>query len=83
MEITQEQAISELSTIPGIGRSLAGDLWNINIRSVSELKGKDPEQLYALSNAFAGTTQDRCVLYAFRVPSIMPALRKTCATRKS
>lgn len=66
MEITQEQAIRELSTIPGVGRSLAGDLWNINIRSVSELKGKDPEQLYALSNAFAGTTQDRCVLYAFR-----------------
>ena len=66
LEHTKQQAIKDLSTIPGIGKSLATDLWNINIRSVSELRGKDPEKLYDLSNAFAGVVQDRCVLYTFR-----------------
>ncbi|HEY1006931.1 MAG TPA: helix-hairpin-helix domain-containing protein [Sphingobacteriaceae bacterium] len=66
LENTKEQAIKELSTIPGIGKSLATDLWNINIRSIAELRGKDPERLYDLSNAFAGVVQDRCVLYTFR-----------------
>ncbi len=66
MKITKEQAIKELSVIPGIGKSLASDLWNINIRSVAELRGRDPEELYDLSNAYAGVVQDRCVLYTFR-----------------
>ena len=66
MEITQKDAIRDLSTIPGVGKSLATDLWNINIRSVAALRGRDPEELYGQSNAFAGTIQDRCVLYVFR-----------------
>jgi len=46
--------------------SIANDLWNINIKSVAQLNGKDPEKLYELSNAHAGAVQDRCVLYIFR-----------------
>jgi hypothetical protein len=60
------KAIKELSIIPGVGKSLATDLWNIGISSVAELKGKDPEKLYEQSNAFAGVIQDRCVLYVFK-----------------
>jgi hypothetical protein len=55
-----------LTTIPGVGVSIARDLKNIGIHSVSDLKNKDPETIYALSNAYAGTTQDRCLLYVFR-----------------
>jgi len=55
-----------LTTIPGVGRSIAGDLRNIGIKSVSDLKGKTPETLYAMSNERAGTVQDRCLLYVFR-----------------
>jgi hypothetical protein len=52
--------------IPGVGKSIANDLLNINITSVAQLKGKDPEQLYNESNKFAGAVQDRCLLYVFR-----------------
>jgi hypothetical protein len=61
-----DQALKELKTIPGVGKSLARDLYNIGIRSVNDLKGQDPEALYDLSNRFAGVVQDRCVLYVFR-----------------
>ncbi len=62
----KEAALKDLIQIPGIGKSLATDLWNIGIRSVSQLKNKDPEKLYDRSNQYAGVVQDRCVLYTFR-----------------
>lgn len=62
--MTKEQTIKELTVIPGIGKSLATDLWNIGITSIDDLKGKDPEVLFTLSNDYAGVVQDRCVLYA-------------------
>lgn len=66
MNTAKQQAIKELSTIPGVGKSIAADLWDIGITSVSDLKGKNPETLYDLSNSFAGTIQDRCLLYVFK-----------------
>jgi len=42
------------------------DFWNIGITSIADLKGKDPEVLYEQSNKYAGTIQDRCLLYVFR-----------------
>jgi hypothetical protein len=66
MAATREDAIKDLRQIPGVGVSIATDLWNIGIRSVADLKQKDPEQLYEASNHFAGTVQDRCLLYVFR-----------------
>ena len=64
--MTRDQSLKELTQIPGIGKSLAADLWNIGIKQISDLRAQDPETLYDLSNKFAGTVQDRCVLYAFR-----------------
>jgi hypothetical protein len=55
-----------LTEIPGVGKSIAQDLQNIGIHTIDDLKGKDPERLYALSNKFAGVVQDRCLLYTFR-----------------
>jgi hypothetical protein len=60
------EAVRELMTIPGVGKSIAGNLFDIGIRSVSDLRGRDPEQIYRKSNTFAGTVQDRCLLYVFR-----------------
>ena len=34
--------IKELQVIPGIGKSIAADLWELGIRSVPDLRGKDP-----------------------------------------
>lgn len=64
---TEKQiAIKDLMQIPGVGKSIANDLWNIKIKSVAELKGKDPQALYEISNLYAGVVQDRCLLYVFR-----------------
>ena len=52
--------------IPGVGKSIAQDLLNIGINSISDLKGKDPEMLYDKSNRYTGVIQDRCLLYVFR-----------------
>ena len=62
----KESAIKELMQIPGVGKSIANDLGNINIKSIDQLKGKDPETLYDLSNKYAGTVQDKCLVYVFR-----------------
>jgi hypothetical protein len=58
--------IKELMEIPGVGKSIARDLLNIGIKKISDLKNKDPEDLYSRSNEFCGTVQDRCLLYVFR-----------------
>jgi hypothetical protein len=60
------QIMDDLTTIPGIGKSISEDLRNIGIMSVTDLKGKDPENLYDLSNKFVGAVQDPCLLYTFR-----------------
>lgn len=60
------QAIKTLTAIPGVGKSIARDLYNIGIRQLDDLKGKDPQMLYESSNQFAGCIQDRCLLYVFR-----------------
>ncbi|MBI1224580.1 MAG: pathogenicity locus [Bacteroidetes bacterium] len=62
----KSKAIKALTVMPGIGKSLATDLWNIGISSVADLKDNDPEMLYNLSNKYTGCVQNRCVLYAFR-----------------
>ena len=64
--MTKQQSIKELTIIPGVGESLATDLWNIGITTIADLKEKNPNELYDLSNRFAGTVQDRCVLYVFK-----------------
>lgn len=62
----KDQIIKELKQIPGVGVSIANDLYNIGITSIKDLKGKDPQMLYDTSNKYAGAIQDRCLLYVFR-----------------
>lgn len=64
--MSKQQSIKELILIPGVGKSIADDLWNIGITGIADLKGKDPYVLYDLSNRFAGVIQDRCLLYVFK-----------------
>ena len=44
--MTTTQTIKALTIIPGVGKSIATDLYNIGIRHIEDLKGKDPEVLY-------------------------------------
>jgi hypothetical protein len=59
-------AIAELSRIPGVGPSIAADLYSLGIRDVVELRGRNPESLYAELCRKVGTHVDRCALYVFR-----------------
>ena len=65
-EKNKASVIRELMQIPGVGKSIANDLYNISIRSLEDLKNQSPEALYHLSNQYAGVVQDRCLLYVFR-----------------
>lgn len=59
-------AIKELQQIPGVGKSIANDLYDLGICSMSDLKGKNPENLYNKLGKKRGMHIDRCVLYVFR-----------------
>lgn len=62
----EKQSLKELQIIPGVGKSVAKNLYDIGIKKVSDLKGKDPEKLYQKSNKLVGALQDLCLLYTFR-----------------
>lgn len=64
--MTKEESIKNLMQIPGVGKSIANDLYRIGINKVEDLKQKNPDVLYDLSNKVAGCVQDRCLLYVFR-----------------
>ncbi len=59
-------ALAELSRIPGVGPSIASDLYRLGIREIADLRGRDPELLYSRLCREMGQHVDRCVLYTFR-----------------
>jgi hypothetical protein len=59
-------SIVDLSGIPGVGPSIASDLYLLGIREVADLRGRDPEFLYSELCREMGRHVDRCVLYVFR-----------------
>ncbi len=61
-----QNVIKKLMVIPGVGKSIANDLLQIGIHEVSDLIGRDPEELFEASNRKVGLVQDRCLLYVFR-----------------
>jgi predicted RecB family nuclease len=56
----------ELQIIPGVGPSIAQDLRDLGISKVSELRGRDAEEMFTALCALRGSKIDRCVLYVFR-----------------
>ncbi len=58
--------LKEFQNIPGVGKEIAKDLWNIGLRSISDLKDQDPESLYQQLCQYQGKHVDRCMLYVFR-----------------
>jgi hypothetical protein len=64
--VAQETALRDFRRIPGIGPSMADDLWRLGYRSVAELDGEQPEAMYQRLCDLSGGHVDRCVLYVFR-----------------
>ena len=65
-DATKQATLKSLRQIPGVGKSIANDLWNLGFRSVQELKNKDAEEMYLQLCAQQGAHIDRCMLYVFR-----------------
>ena len=59
-------SLKELRKIPGVGKVVATDLWNMGYRSISDLKGENAELLYIRHNDQKKQVQDICMLYTFR-----------------
>ena len=58
--------LQELQQIPSVGKSISEDLWELGIRSVRDLSGQDPEDLYRRHSITKGMPVDKCVLYSLR-----------------
>ena len=65
-EATQQDSLRDFQRIPGIGPSMADDLWRLGYHSVAELRDEEPEALYQRLCTLSGRHVDRCVLYVFR-----------------
>lgn len=57
---------SVFEEIPGVGKSISRDFFDLGYRSIQELKTENPEQMYTKLCALRGQPIDRCVLYVFR-----------------
>ena len=57
---------SPLREIPGVGARIAAVMEALGIREVSDLRGRDPEELYLKECLMKGRQEDRCALYVWR-----------------
>lgn len=62
----KKKSLDPLREIPGVGESIAQDMRNLGIRSVEDLRDRDPEELYGQLCDYEGVKIDRCMLYVFR-----------------
>jgi hypothetical protein len=58
--------LKEFQLIPGVGKSIAQDLYNLGYRSITELQNEDPQWMYDRSCTLVGTKIDRCLLYVYK-----------------
>ncbi len=63
---SQSATRKQLRTLPGVGPSIARDLWELGVRAPEQLKGRSPEKLYDKFCQLKDAKVDRCLLYTFR-----------------
>ncbi len=64
--MNKEKILKQFQIIPGIGKACSLDLWNIGLRSIADLEGQNPNDLYEKLNKVTGAKHDICMLYTFR-----------------
>lgn len=57
---------TDLRSIPGVGTATSADLRALGIEYVEDLRGRDPDELFARLTARQGGYTDRCNLYVYR-----------------
>ena len=61
------KSMTDLTRIPGIGKSMAQHLINAGYPDIEALKGKKPDDIYTNDCLFQGVQVDRCALYCYRL----------------
>jgi hypothetical protein len=61
-----KNVLKEFQEIPGVGKSIAKDFWHIGLRSISDLKNNNAEDLYWELCKYQRGPVDRCMLYVLR-----------------
>ncbi len=64
--LDKKTILKNFQKIPGVGKEISEDLWDLGVRKVSDLRGKDPQILYDKLCKIQGMKIDRCMLYVFR-----------------
>ncbi|MFH1520052.1 MAG: helix-hairpin-helix domain-containing protein [Candidatus Micrarchaeota archaeon] len=64
--MSKQKTLEEFRKIPGVGESIANDLWDLDIHSIKDLKKQNPDRLYNKFCAQKNMQVDRCMLYVFR-----------------
>jgi hypothetical protein len=72
----EKEILKELQIIPGVGKSIATDLYLLDIRKVSDLKNKNPQKMYDAMTTLTGAQHDRCLLYVFRCAVYFASTKK-------
>ena len=62
----REGALDRLQGLAGVGEAAARDLWQLGVRSPSDLADRNPEALYEELCSLQGGYVDRCMLYVLR-----------------
>lgn len=55
-----------LQALPGVGPSISKELKDLGFFEPADLRGRNPEEMYADLCELRGERIDRCVLYVFR-----------------
>ncbi len=58
--------MSDLRSIPGVGKETEKDLIMLGYTTVDSLKGANPEEIYERDCIMQGERIDRCQLYVYR-----------------
>ena len=70
-DMLQSNTLKEFRRIPGVGTAIAEDMWSVGLRSIDDLKNRDPQELYDAICTQQGTLVDRCMLYVMRCAGIV------------
>ena len=62
----KQLSTKSLERIPGVGKKIAQEMQNIGIRSIDQLKDKNPQKLYEKLCEVKASPPDRCLLYVLR-----------------
>lgn len=75
-EDDRESVLKELRTIPVVGEKVAEPLFMLGIRSVKELVGRSPEEMYGDLRTMKGYYVEPCMLNQLKVAVSMAAKMK-------